>query len=160
MLKAILSAPQFREWFANPDEPTQERLEASITATSGHVVVHAAGYPDDPRPEVHQRLSREVVYVERSQRGGEPTDHIAGSIRDVDFQMWIGDDTLLRRIVLTYPNAPGEPQLRADFSDWDFAPPASETIFTFYPPEDAERIPTLLPVSREASGDETEEDES
>ena len=111
-------------------------------------------------PEDMRRLSREVVYVERSQRGGEPTDHIAGSIRDVDFQMWIGDDTLLRRIVLTYPGAPGEPQLRADFSDWNFGPPASDTIFTFHPPENAERIPTLLPPSREAAGDETEGDES
>jgi hypothetical protein len=111
-------------------------------------------------PDELGRLAREVVYVERSWIGTEPTDHIAGSTPDVDFQMWIGDDRLLRRLVITYPDAPGEPQMRADFSDWNFAQPASAAIFTFYPPEGAEKIPTLLPAGSKAVGGTTGEDKS
>jgi len=96
--------------------------------------------PDDLR-----RLSRDVSFVERHRLGGETSDHIAGRTPEVDFQVWIGDDTLPRRIVLTYRDAPGEPQFRTDFSRWDFAPAESDAIFTFNPPEGAERIPTLLP---------------
>ena len=83
---------------------------------------------------------------------------VAGSTPDVDFQMWIGDDRLLRRLVITYPDAPGEPQMRADFSDWNFAPAASDAVFTFYPPDGAEKIPTLLPPGSKALGGASRED--
>jgi hypothetical protein len=101
-------------------------------------------------PDEIERLSREVVLVERSRLDGELTDHLAGRTPDVDYQIWLGEDTLPRRIVLTYRHEPGQPQFRADFSDWNFAPAVSDAIFAFNAPEGAERIPTLLPRGRAA----------
>jgi hypothetical protein len=56
--------------------------------------------------------------------------------------MWItdGDRPLPERIVLTYPNAPGQPQFRAQFSAWNLAPELADTLFTFTPPSEASRI--------------------
>jgi hypothetical protein len=89
-------------------------------------------------PDEIERLSREVVLVERSRLDGELTDHLAGRTPDVDYQIW------------TYRHEPGQPQFRADFSDWNFAPAVSDAIFAFNAPEGAERIPTLLPRGRAA----------
>jgi hypothetical protein len=42
----------------------------------------------------------------------------------VDFQVWIaqGSEPLPRRIVITYKDENGQPQFRADFSNWNLAP--------------------------------------
>jgi Predicted periplasmic protein (DUF2092) len=42
----------------------------------------------------------------------------------VDFQLWIadGDQPLPLRAVLTYRREAGQPQFRAQFSDWNFEP--------------------------------------
>ena len=101
-------------------------------------------------------LARRVetaAYVERSQLTAIPTDHIAARTAEVDFQMWIAaeGDPLLYRVVITYKNAPGQPQFRADFSDWDLSPDVSPDQFSFSPPTGAERIPFMARVR--GSGD-------
>ena len=82
-----------------------------------------------------------------------PTDHLAVRSADVDMQIWIaqGEQPLPRRIILTYKNAPGQPQFRADLSDWDLSPKVAADSFSFNPPAGAEQIPFLAPVRQKGS---------
>jgi len=97
-------------------------------------------------PEQLQRVTTEVDLVETNTLGPEPTDHIAGRTADIDYQVWIGEDNFPTRIVLSYKNAPGQPQFRADFSDWNTAPALRKESFNYRAPDDFEKIPVLLPA--------------
>lgn len=88
----------------------------------------------------------DVDYVEYNTLGATPTDHIVGQLEDVDYQVWIAEDLLPRRIVMTYKYAPGEPQFWAEFSDWNLKPKISAKTFAFKPPKGAEKIQSMLPV--------------
>jgi hypothetical protein len=60
----------------------------------------------------------------------------------VDFQVWVPSrgDPLPRRVVITYKKEAGQPQFRADLSDWNLSPDAPDTLFTLSIPQDAKRI--------------------
>jgi hypothetical protein len=98
-------------------------------------------------PEEMRRLTTDIDFVEQNTLGPEPTDHIAGRTDDLDYQIWIREDNFPTRIALTYRNAPGQPQFRADFSNWNTAPSLKRGSFIFTAPDKSEKIPTLLPVS-------------
>ena len=89
-----------------------------------------------------QRRVLSVRYVEKTGILGPLAHHLIGRTDTVNFQVWItdGDRPLPERIVLTYPNAPGQPQFRAQFSAWNLAPELADALFTFTPPSDASRI--------------------
>jgi len=92
--------------------------------------------------ELQQRVQA-VTYVEKTVTLGEPADHIAAKTPTVDFQVWIaqGDRPLPLRVVLTYKNTRGQPQFRAQFSDWNLDIKPSETLFSFTPPAGVRQIP-------------------
>ena len=99
-------------------------------------------------PQEIQKISSQVDYVEINNLGRQPVIHVAGRTRDVDYQVWIGRDKLPRRVVMTYKNEPGQPQFQADFTGWDLVSEISNEIFRVFPPQNAERLPLLLPASR------------
>lgn len=104
--------------------------------------------------QMDKRLSMaEVGYVEENTLFDVPTDHLAVRMEGIDMQLWIaqGDQPLPRRVILTYTDAPGEPQYRADFLKWDLSPEIGDASFTFTPPTDAEQVPLLAPVSQMGS---------
>ena len=111
-------------------------------------------------PQQLQQRDTSVAYVERDVLGAMPTEHIAAQTRDVDYQVWIGSDLLPTRMVLTYKNAPGQPQFQADFSAWDLTSSINASTFTFKPATGAEKIPTLLPASRQDGMNKTQGDAS
>jgi hypothetical protein len=83
-----------------------------------------------------------------------PCDHIAArTSRGVDFQVWVaqGSEPLPRRVVITYKDEEGQPQFRADLSNWNLAPDISEALFTFTPPDGADRIQFLAEVGNAAA---------
>lgn len=90
-----------------------------------------------------KRRTRQLAYVEQTRLAGETVHHLAGRTDSADYQVWIrdGDSPLPVRLVLTYPDAEGEPQFRADFRDWDLNPTISAEAFVFTPPADARQIP-------------------
>ncbi len=94
-----------------------------------------------------------ISYVEEDYLFDVPTDHLAARSADVDLQIWIaqGEQPLPRRIILSYKNAPGRPQFRADLSDWDLAPEIATDSFSFNPPEGAEKVPFLAPQRQKGS---------
>jgi len=111
-------------------------------------------------PQQLDQLSTAVDYVEQDVLGAAPTDHIAAQSRDVDYQVWIGNDMLPTRMVLTYRNEPGQPQFQAVFSSWNLNPDIKDSAFTFTPAKGAEKIPTLLPASRQDGMNKTQGDAS
>jgi hypothetical protein len=111
-------------------------------------------------PQDLQKLTTTVDYIEYDVLGAAPTDHIAAQTRDVDFQVWIGSDMLPTRMVITYKNAPGQPQFQAVFSSWNLTSGINDSTFAFTPAKGAERIPTLLPASRQDGMNKTQGDAS
>ena len=91
--------------------------------------------------EVESR-TQSLDYVEKTLIDGVPTHHLAGRTETVDYQVWIaeGAQPLPLRVVLTYKNAEGQPEFRAQFSDWNLAPKVQDSQFTFTPPEGARKI--------------------
>ena len=91
--------------------------------------------------EVENR-TQSLDYVEKTLIDGVPAHHLAGRTETVDYQVWIaeGSQPLPLRIVLTYKNAEGQPEFRAQFSDWNLAPKVQDSQFVFTPPEGARKI--------------------
>lgn len=96
-------------------------------------------------PEEIAQRTQSLEYVERTMLYGTPTHHLAGRTDTVDYQVWIteGAQPLPLRVVLTYRNAAGEPQFRAQFYDWNLSPQIPATQFAFTPPEGARKIAFL-----------------
>jgi hypothetical protein len=101
---------------------------------------------------------RSVDYVEKTSIHGAPSHHLAARTDTVDFQIWVadGDQPLPQRVVITYKKAKGEPQFRAQFSDWNLAPAVADSMFQANPPDGAQKIafaaqlPSLSPVARKS----------
>jgi len=93
-------------------------------------------------PENIQRRTQSLDYVESARIDGQPTHHLAGRTETVDYQVWIteGAQPLPLRAVLTYKNAEGKPQFRAEFHDWNLAPEVEDSQFAFTPPDGARKI--------------------
>lgn len=96
-------------------------------------------------PDELERRTRSLDYVERTSIDGMPTHHLAGRTETVDYQIWIADaiQPLPLRAVLTYKNAEGQPQFRAQFLDWNLSPEIEDSRFAFTPPQGARRISFL-----------------
>lgn len=107
-------------------------------------------------PAELERRTESLEYVEEAFLYGQSAHHLAGRTATVDYQIWIaqGAEPLPVRIVLTYRNAPGQPQFRAQFSDWNLKPQIQKDQFAFTPPPGARRIAfeaQLPTVASEAS---------
>jgi hypothetical protein len=64
---------------------------------------------------------------------------LTGDIADA--KLWIGiTDHLPLKFVATFKDREGSPQLTVDFRDWNLTVPLEESVFTFNPPKDAEKI--------------------
>ncbi len=103
-----------------------------------------------------QQLDKKITaisYVEENSLFDVVTDHLAIRSEGVDMQLWVaqGDEPLPRRIVLTYMNAPGQPQFRGDFTEWSLSPKVAADSFTFTPPADAEKIPLIARARQKGS---------
>ena len=105
-------------------------------------------------PEELQNRVQAVDYVEKTTTLGAPAHHLIGHTSTVDFQLWIadGDKPLLVRALLTYRNAPGQPQFRAQFSDWDLGVNPPDSMFSFTPPAQAKQIPFASALPQMALG--------
>ena len=104
-------------------------------------------------PSELDKLVVSADYVETTTITDVPCDHLTvRTAKGVDFQVWVaqGNEPLPRRIVITYKEEPGEPQFWADLSNWNLAPEISDTLFTFTPPEGANRIQFLAEVGSAA----------
>ena len=103
-------------------------------------------------PQELDRKTQTVDYVERTTIFGAPAHHLSGRTASVDYQIWIadGDQPLPQRLVLTYRKEKGQPQFRAQFSDWNTAAVTPASLFEFVPPAGMHKITFLsqLPQSQ------------
>jgi hypothetical protein len=127
-----------------------------LRATLPLARMFTTGFPVDL-----DKRATSVSFVEECSLFDVPTEHIAVKTAEVDLQIWIarGAEPLPRRVVVTYKHFPGEPQFRAEFSDWSVAAKMDAAAFAFVPPPGAERIMYLAPrapaaVRAEATGEQ------
>jgi hypothetical protein len=94
-------------------------------------------------PQELEKRTLAINTVEETDILGEPAKHLAGRMKDVDFQVWIATKNrpLPLRIVLTYREAPGQPQFRANFSNWSFNPVFPKNMFAFSAQPGAVEVP-------------------
>jgi hypothetical protein len=87
------------------------------------------------------------LYVGQSKIRGVLCHHLSFDSDDVQLQLWIdaGDQPLPRKVVLTHKNLPGSPQWTAYLSDWNLSPQINDDLFSFTPPQGAEKI-KFIPV--------------
>ncbi len=106
--------------------------------------------------ELRNRVT-EVTLVGDETLDGTPVYHLAARASDIDFQVWIahGGAPVPRRVVITYKQAPGEPQFSAMLNDWNFNPDIKPSNFIFNAPPGAKPIGFIVPVnSATAASDE------
>ena len=104
---------------------------------------------------------RWVDYVEKTNILGPTSHHLAARTDTVDFQAWVadGDKPLPLRVVINYKQAKGEPQFRAQLSDWNLAPAIDDSTFVAKPPDGAQKVafaaqlPRVSPAARKPSAD-------
>jgi hypothetical protein len=106
---------------------------------------------DDLYGRVKDRLLSGVDLGERT-IGGEVLDHLSFETTGVDWQLWLerGDRPLPRRLVVTFVNAPGEPEYLTVIKEWKLDPTIEGEMFRFDPPADWRRI--VLPKVPPAGG--------
>jgi hypothetical protein len=77
---------------------------------------------------------------------GVECHYVAAQGELADAELWVATtDQLPRRLVATFKHRIGSPQLKADFSDWNLNASLDNTVFSFVPPADAEKI-EMLPM--------------
>lgn len=111
--------------------------------------------------ELRQLLIDGVVearYVGKETLDGVECDHVALRSRTrAGIQLWIerSEESLPRRVVITYEGAEGSPQFRARLDDWDLSPSARDSRFELDPPKGAKLVPFVLPkrAAKAASGE-------
>jgi hypothetical protein len=71
---------------------------------------------------------------------GAPYDHLFFSQPPgIELELWLSknEQSLPRRLIVTYRSLPGQPNFIAEFSDWNFDIHPSDAEFVFQPPADA-----------------------
>lgn len=73
---------------------------------------------------------------------GDLYHHLLLETDAVDVQLWVGqgDAPEIRKLVITYRDAPGKPQYAAVLTDWNFAPAIDAATFTFTPPQGTKQV--------------------
>jgi hypothetical protein len=93
-------------------------------------------------PTEFQDRVRSVDYVEKTSIDGTASHHLAARTDTVDFQVWVadGDKPLPLRVVLTYKTEAGQPQFRAQFSEWNLAPEIDDATFSAQVPDGLQKV--------------------
>jgi len=100
-------------------------------------------------------LEASVVGPARVGEDDVECQHLAFRGEHLDWQLWIDGQKLIRKVVITYTELPGSPQVAAVFDAWNLEARAPDARFEFVPPEGAEQIPALArPPGGFAAGEE------
>jgi hypothetical protein len=89
---------------------------------------------------------------------GAPYDHLFFfQPPGIELELWLSKNqqSLPRRLIVTYRSLPGEPNFIAEFSEWDFNIHPADAAFVFQPPAGAERValkPAAAPAPAKRKG--------
>lgn len=114
----------------------------------------------DPYKALSQHI-KSKAYKGKENIAGVECHHLSLSGDVADSELWIGTaDSLPRKLVATFKDREGSPQLQADFSGWNLTPTLDDKIFTFAAPPDAEKVEMATEAQmKEASTKESESPE-
>jgi hypothetical protein len=95
--------------------------------------------------EIHTAMTHSVTsaqFVGTSTLGGVKTDHLAFAGGGLEWEIWIGaEDHLPRLLNVTFAEVTGRPHNSVAFADWQLEPAdVSDSKFTFEAPADAVQI--------------------
>ena len=95
---------------------------------------------------------QEGSYIGLSRVAGVDCHHLAFRNQEVDWQIWIADGDAPQpcKYLITTKWVTGAPQFTAVFADWYTSPSLDEDLFTFTPPEDAQRIDFMAATAPDA----------
>ncbi len=98
------------------------------------------------------------IYIGIAYVNGVACHHLAFREAKVDWQLWVqaGDTPLPMKYVITSKWVTGAPQYEIRFRDWNTHPKINEKLFSFTPPEGAERV-DIIPVDEIGAFTSTEE---
>jgi hypothetical protein len=73
----------------------------------------------------------------------------------IELELWVekNDQSLPRRLVVTYRSLPGQPNFIATFSNWNFSVHPSDADFVFQPPPGAVKIALKAPAHPAPAGE-------
>ena len=79
-------------------------------------------------------------------------DRVALSGKLVDAEIWIGvNDQLPRKLIFTFKNRTGRPQVQFNLSNWNLNAPLTDKDFVFVPPAGAMKIPMMTSAQIESA---------
>lgn len=139
---AVLALDDGKKYFSIPVPGT---IEGMMEVVMGHFGVDfplADFLTSDPAKAFLTGVTagREVNTVTID---GVPCRHLVFSQPPgIELELWLenNDQSLPRRLIVTYRSLPGEPNFVAEMSDWNFAVHPSDAEFEFKPPDGAERL--------------------
>lgn len=75
----------------------------------------------------------------------------------IELELWLekNDQSLPRRLIVTYQSLPGAPNFIATFSNWNFSVHPADADFVFQPPAGATRMALRAPAHPAAAGEAT-----
>ncbi len=123
-----------------PEPGTIDEVVAQINEKYGFTPPLAEFMLSDPYGALKPRIKSQD-YKGKETVGGVECHHLSLTGDVADSELWIGvADLLPRKLVATFKNREGGPQLQADFSDWNLAATLDDNVFTFVAPKDADRV--------------------
>lgn len=129
-----------------PMEGTIDEMVERLEERFGFVPPLAEFIVNDPWAKIQGQVrSGRVVGTEMI--GGKSCQklQLTGEMATAD--LWVSaDEDLPCRLVATFTEIEGDPQVRAEFSNWRSDPGLTDEMFTFKPPSGARKIP-MVPVS-------------
>jgi hypothetical protein len=134
-----------------------EKAKSDIDATVDHFFkTYGISVPladlvmSDPYKDLTENI-KTGTYLGIHRVGETKCHHLAFTQDVVDWQVWIdaGDQPVLRKVVITYKQMPGQPQYMATLQNWDLSADLPETTFRFTAPQGASKIDVMpLPATR------------
>jgi hypothetical protein len=78
----------------------------------------------------------------------------------IELELWLSksEQSLPRRLIVTYRSLPGQPNFIAEFSDWNFNIHPSDAEFVFQPPADAVQVALKPPETAPATASKVKGD--
>jgi len=129
-----------------PVPGTIDEVVAKIDEKYGFTPPLAEFILSDPYGALNPRI-KSRAYMGKEIVGGVECHHLSLGGEVADSELWIGvADLLPRKLVATFKDREGGPQLQADFSDWNLAATLDDKLFTFVAPPDAESVEMVTEV--------------
>jgi hypothetical protein len=126
-----------------PVPGTIDEAVAKIDERFGFTPPLAEFILSDPYGALSPRIKSQA-YKGKETVGGVECHHLSFGGQVADSELWVGvADLLPRKLVATFKDREGGPQLQADFSDWNLAAALGDKFFTFVAPQGSASVEML-----------------